>query len=450
MRLPDGRPVKEVSDLGGWGGVPRHPAKLIRPERRRDLLPPPSHFIPRGMGRSYGDAALNSEGFVMLTERMDRFIAWNPETGVIRAESGLCLRDLLTVVVPQGWFLPVTPGTAFCTLGGCFAADVHGKNHHRDGSFAQHVESITLQLASGELMAVTPEDPLFWATAGGMGLTGVVVDLTLRLRRVDSSFIQVTHHPARNLLELLAMIDDPSRDDNYSVAWIDLLAKGDKLGRGILMTGHHAQASEIPLRKEPFAVPKRKARKFPITTPSWLLRPFTLRIFNALYYARHANRGKFLTDYATYFNPLDAIQEWNRAYGKAGFVQYQFVTGSEGGHELIQRVVEAIGASGAASFLAVLKKMGPGSGGWLSFPQPGYTLALDIPYRAETPDLVARLDALVTAAGGRVYLAKDSLLTAETFRQMYPRWTEFAALKSKIDPEQKLVSDLARRLEIVS
>lgn len=450
MRLPDGRPVKEVSDLGGWGGVPRRPAKLIRPERRRELLPPPHQFIARGLGRSYGDAALNSDGFVMLTERMDRFIAWNPETGVVRAEAGLCLRDLLSVVVPQGWFLPVTPGTAFCTLGGCFAADVHGKNHHHDGSFAQHVESITLQLASGEMQTLTPEDTLFWATAGGMGLTGVVIDLTLRLRRVESAYIQVTHHPARNLRELLTLIDDPDRDDNYSVAWIDLLAKGEKLGRGILMTGHHALASDIPLRKDPLVLPKRKPRTFPMTTPSWLLRPFTLRLFNALYFARHANRGTFLADYASYFYPLDAILEWNRAYGKAGFVQYQFVTGTEGGHEVIQRVVETVSASGAASFLAVLKKMGPASGGWLSFPQPGYTLALDIPFRPETPDLIARLDALVVAAGGRVYLAKDSLLAPETFRQMYPRWTEFFALKQEIDPEQKLVSDLARRLEIVS
>ncbi|MBX3095608.1 MAG: FAD-binding oxidoreductase [Fimbriimonadaceae bacterium] len=443
--------MKEAEHLSGWGGVPSSPAKLIRPEKVRDLLPPPEPFIARGLGRSYGDAALNQEGFVLLMERMDRFIAFDAEKGIIQAESGLALDDLLRVIVPRGWFVPVTPGTAFCSLGGCFASDVHGKNHHHEGSFASHVLAISLQLPNGEVQVLTQEDPLFWATAGGMGLTGVILDVTLMLKRIETSFVKVRHHPAQGLQELIHLVDDESRDDAYSVAWIDLLSQGEKMGRGVLMTGHHASTAELPLRKEAALVnPTVKARKFPFVMPSGLLNPTLLRWFNAAYYTRQRNRGEFITDFRTYFYPLDAIREWNKAYGKRGFVQYQFVVPSESGREAIGQIVRQINDAGSASFLAVLKRMGAGSGGPLSFPIPGYTLALDIPFRDGTPELLGELDAIVADAGGRVYLAKDSFLTAERFRQMYPQLATFQTLKSQVDPDGKMTSDLARRLEIVS
>lgn len=451
-RLPDGRAFKSVEDLGGWGRVPRAAARLIRPERWRDLTPPEGQLLARGLGRSYGDAALLSGGTTILTERLDRCLEFDPDTGRLTAEAGLSLNTLLDVFVPKGWFVPVTPGTRFCTLGGCFAADVHGKNHHRDGSFAQWVTQITLILPSGETRVCQPEgenQDLFWATAGGMGLTGIIRDLTLQLRPIETAYISVKHRKARNLDEALSLLADDALDDAYSVAWIDCLARGDRLGRSILMTGHHATRGEIPLRiSDPLNPKPPKAKKIKRDLPAALLNPFTIRLFNAAYYAYQGRKTEFVADYRTFFHPLDAIQNWNRMYGAPGFYQYQFVVPAETARECLKDVLSELSKAGAASFLAVLKRMGPSSPGWLSFPAPGFTLALDVPNRPGIADLLRRLDERVLAAGGRIYLAKDALLTPASVRAMYPRLPEFLALKAELDPDNRLTSDLARRLEL--
>ncbi|HUX89847.1 MAG TPA: FAD-binding oxidoreductase [Gallionellaceae bacterium] len=437
--------------ISGWGRYPVQSCELERPERYADLHPNTDTLIARGQGRSYGDASLNENGRVILTERIDRMLELDVKQGILRAEAGVTLADILPVIVKQGWFLPVTPGTKFVSLGGCVAADVHGKNHHHDGSFGEHVLGIELILADGSRKAcsATENSDLYWATVGGMGLTGIIGEVTLKLIPIQTAQMMVRHHAANNLEQLFQLLQDPAVDDHYSVAWIDCLATGDQLGRGVAMFGHHASSSEFTGANPLVSKPKRK-RSLPFDFPSWALNPLTISAFNKLYYYRESRKkSPFLTDYDSYFYPLDAIGEWNRMYGKRGFVQYQCVIPEGNALAGMTALLKELSGSRRSSFLAVLKRFGAEGKGLLSFPMPGYTLALDLPIRDKGLfSLLEKLDHIVLQHGGRVYLAKDARISAESFRAMYPRYTEWLKVKQVIDPSNRFSSSLARRLEI--
>lgn len=435
--------------LSGWGRYPIQTCTLERPERYADLRCDASSLIARGQGRSYGDAALNQDGRVLLTERVNRMLALDEKNGILRAEAGVTLAEILDVIVPKGWFLPVTPGTKFVSLGGAVAADVHGKNHHHDGSFGDHVLGIELILADGHRVQCSPGQraELFWATVGGMGLTGIIGEVTFKLIPISSAYMKVQHHAAANLQQLFQILQDTATDDRYSVAWIDCLAQGKQLGRGVAMFGHHADAAELPAGDAPVCKPAR-SRAIPFDLPSWVLNPFSIGAFNALYYRREGKKHQpFLTDYDRYFYPLDGICQWNRLYGKRGFVQYQCVIPELSAYRGVLALLQTLSASRRASFLAVLKRFGAQGGGLLSFPMAGYTLALDLPVRDEGLfALLNGLDEIVLRHGGRVYLAKDARLSAGSFRAMYPRHAEWLKVKNAVDPEHRFSSSLARRL----
>ena len=440
-----------TTPISGWGRYPVQPCELERPERYADLQPFSGGVIARGQGRSYGDASLNENGRVLLTERVNRLLKLDAERGILLAEAGATLADILDVIVPKGWFLPVTPGTKFVSLGGCVAADVHGKNHHRDGSFGDHVLGMEMILADGKKVLCSPtEKPaLFWATVGGMGLTGIIGEVALKLTPIESGYVVVRHHAATDLEQLFKLLENPELDDRYTVAWLDNLASGKSLGRGIAMFGHHATKEEIPTGLE--NPPKIKhGPSIPFDFPAFALNPLSIGAFNALYYSRECKkREPFLSSYDPYFYPLDAIGNWNRMYGKRGFVQYQCVIPSASAFDGIKTLLEKLSASKRPSFLAVLKRFGAQSKGLLSFPMAGYTLALDMPIRDQGLfDLLDELDSIVLKHGGRIYLAKDARLSAESFRAMYPRYSDWLQVKNAVDPKNIFSSNLSCRLRI--
>ncbi len=440
-----------VTPLSGWGRFPVQHCELDRPERYADLRPASVSLIARGQGRSYGDAALNDNGRVLLTERVNRLLEFDVEQGILRAEAGATLAEILDVIVPQGWFLPVTPGTKFVSLGGCVAADVHGKNHHHDGSFGNHVLGIELILADGSRVACSPSEKseLFWATVGGMGLTGIIGEVALKLIPISSDFVQVRNHAADNFEQLFRLMQDATFDDRYAVAWIDSMAAGAQLGRGIAMCGHHATQEEFRPGFRNAIKPKR-SRAIPFDFPAFALNRLSIAAFNGLYFRQEGGkREPFLSGYDSYFYPLDAIGNWNRLYGKRGFVQYQCVIHEAVAFDGIRQLLQALSDSRRPSFLAVLKRLGAQGKGLLSFPLAGYTLALDLPIRDQGLfTLLKKLDEIVLQHGGRVYLAKDARLSAESFRAMYPRYDEWLKIKKLVDPENRFSSSLSRRLEM--
>ena len=449
--LPTKPPEKKMTALSGWGRYPKADQTVERPEKASQLGVFNGTTLARGQGRSYGDAALNSTGHLVLTERLDRFLEFDPESGLLKIEAGATLKDVLDAMVPKGWFVPVTPGTKYSSIGGCVAADVHGKNHHRDGSFGQYVTSLDMLLADGARLVCSPDQypDLFWATIGGMGLTGIIESVSFRMEPIETAYVKVRHRRAGNLDVAFNLMENDQYDDRYSVCWIDCLSRGRKMGRSVLITGHHAAKSEVPLMSHaPLEIKERRVKDFKRDWPGFMLNRFSLRLFNALYYWRQGRRGEFRSDYNTFFYPLDRFHNWNRMYGKRGFVQYQFVVPRDQAREGVRKVIDLISRSGRASFLAVLKRMGPASRGMLSFPLDGYTLALDIPLTNDLVDFLKKLDEIVLQHKGRVYLAKDARLPAAAFRQMYPRLGEFLKAKREYDPENRFTSDLARRLEI--
>ncbi|HXH59737.1 MAG TPA: FAD-binding oxidoreductase [Fimbriimonadaceae bacterium] len=449
--LPTKPPKKKVTALSGWGRYPRADQTLSRPEKAAQLVTAEESVLARGQGRSYGDAALNSGGELILTERLNRFLEFDSKRGVLKVEAGATLKEILDAMVPKGWFLPVTPGTKFSSVGGCVAADVHGKNHHRDGSFGQHVLSLDMVLADGSRYRCSPteREDLFWATVGGMGLTGIIESVTFQMIPIETAYVKVRHRKAANLDVVFNVLEDDRFDDRYSVCWIDCLSRGKKMGRGIVMTGHHASKSEVPLMShDPLRLKPRKVKTFKREWPRFALNPMSIRMFNAYYFWREGRKREFRCDYNEFFYPLDRINDWNKMYGKRGFVQYQFVVPMEGARECMRKVVGMFSRSRRASFLAVLKRMGPEDKGLLSFPREGYTLALDVPLSNDLLAFLERVDEVVLDHGGRVYLAKDSRLPADTFRKMYPKIEEFLRVKRAVDPDWKFRSDLAKRLEI--
>jgi FAD/FMN-containing dehydrogenase len=408
--------------------------------------------LPRGAGRSYGDAALNSQGYTLLTESLNRIIDFNPQTGILRCEAGVTFKQINETFVPMGWFPAVTPGTKFPTMGGAIASDVHGKNHHVDGSFSRHVHSIKIILASGETVVCSRHEnsDLFWATVGGMGLTGIITEVEIALRPVETAYINSHQVRARNLEEAFKLFDLYEPRYQYSVAWLDCLSSGRSLGRSILMFGNHATPDELPpkLKQNPLKIKQKPHFQVSFDLPSGLLNRFTVGAFNTFYYyLQSAKPEQFIVDYDSYFYPLDSIWSWNRLYGKRGFLQYQFVVPLETSWEAITQILSRLNCTGWGSFLTVLKRLGPQEG-WLSFPMPGYTMTLDIPVRQGVWEFLDELDQIIIQHKGRVYLAKDARLQPETFRTMYPDFPQWHKVKSAVDSDYKLSSAMSRRLQI--
>ncbi|MFI0134951.1 FAD-binding oxidoreductase [Streptomyces luteogriseus] len=440
----------------GWGRTAPTAAWLIRPRSYEEAAAAVRDCgarggIPRGLGRAYGDAAQNAGGSVLDMTALDRVHAIDADGGTVLCDAGVSLHRLMEVLLPLGWFVPVTPGTRYVTVGGAIGADIHGKNHHVSGSFARHVLALELLTADGEIRTVIPGTPLFDATAGGMGLTGVILTATIRLQPVETSLMSVDTERATDLDDLMARLAATDHRYRYSVAWIDLLARGAATGRAVLTRGDHAPLDALParLRRDPLAFRTPRLPATPEILPEGLLSRTTVGLFNELWYrkAPRARTGR-LQRISGFFHPLDGVPHWNRVYGRGGFVQYQFVVG-HGREDALRRIVRRISEHRCPSFLAVLKRFGEADPGWLSFPVPGWTLALDIP--AGLPGLGAFLDELdeeVAAAGGRVYLAKDARLRPELLAAMYPRLDDFRELRAELDPHGVFVSDLARRLSL--
>ena len=427
----------------GWGRLPYGTGEATRPERFSQLRAAvtgsgPGTLIARGLGRSYGDCAVNEGGRLVMTERLDRIVSFDDTTGDVVVEAGISLRSLLDIFLPRGFMVPVCPGTAYVTVGGAIANDVHGKNHEKDGAFGAHVQWLELMLPSGEIVRVSRDGDaaLFDATVGGIGLTGVIVSACLRLSRAPSNALIVRERPVADLDALLAKLHEEA-GATYSVAWFDALAGGGNLGRGIVET---ATVSPTNIQVRP-----RKSRSLPITPPSLVLNPVSVRAFNALYRSRVPASGReSLRDYDRFLFPLDSLLGWNRMYGKPGFRQFQSIVPAAALVPLLER----IGASRAGSFLAVLKAMGPAGTGMLSFPTAGYVVALDFPNKAGIVELLGDLERITLDHGGRVYLAKDSCLSPQGFAAMYPRLPEFRDVLERVDPKRRLGSSMSRRLAI--
>jgi FAD/FMN-containing dehydrogenase len=384
---------------------------------------------------------------------MDCLLGFDPATGVLEAEGGVSFASLIDLLLPRGFFLPVTPGTKFVTLGGAIAADVHGKNHHGEGTIGNFVQSLRLMTADGGVLTCSPGEnaDVFWATVGGMGLTGVILTAKLKMIPVSSAYAGVEYRKAANLDDALAKFADPAyAERKYSVAWIDCLAAGGSLGRCVIMDGEHLPAAELPekLRAEPLALPDKRNKSVPVNLPGFALNKLSVKLFNKSYYWSQPT-GRKVVDLDSYFYPLDGIHNWNRIYGKRGFIQYQALFPPSTAPQGLKELLEKLSASGNASFLAVLKRTGEQGPGMLSYPFAGYTLALDLPNTGTRLDaLVRSLDETLLKHGGRLYLAKDSTMSAETFAAMYPRLDEFRAVKARVDPQNKFSSTQSRRLKI--
>lgn len=436
--------------LSGWGRVARVPSRVFRPERTRDALAvlagaAPGTIIARGAGRSYGDVALNAQGATLLTTRLDRLLAFDAATGVLECEPGVTLGDLAAVLAPRGRALPVVPGTAFVTVGGAVANDVHGKNHDRAGGFGDHLAWIDLARPDGTVVRTAPDEraDLFAATVGGLGLTGLMVRVALRTVPVPSAAMIVRETRHGDLDGFMAALA-AARGGDHVVGWIDAVARGPRLGRGVLQVATPAPADAVPA--DPAA---RRRLRLPFDLPGIALNRHTVGLFNEAYWRRIPAAGRERTVWASTFHwPLDAVGDWNRMYGRKGFRQFQCVIPDPTAARGIPALMQAASDAGAGSFLAVLKTLGTAGRGLLSFAEPGFTLALDLAERAGTADLVDALVRIALDHGGRVYLAKDSRLTASDFREMYPRHAAFAAALAAADPAGRLSSDMARRLDL--
>ena len=416
-----------------WGRYPAsQPARVQRPGARPSALPASdTPVLAYGNGRSYGDSCLNNDGMLLDMGSLDRFIAFDPATGVIECEAGVLLADILELVVPQGWFLPVTPGTQFVSVGGAIANDVHGKNHHVAGTFGCHVRELELLRSNGQTVVCTPEQnaDLFAATVGGLGLTGLLTRATIALKRIEGPYMDVDTLRFANLDEFFDISAASDRDYEYTVAWVDCSARGANLGRGWFMRANHKPA----LGQQPDPR-KRGGPTFPFVTPVSMINPLTLRPLNTLYFRRKFKaRSRDTQHYQPYFYPLDGIKHWNRAYGPNGFLQYQCVVPHADARTAVAELLERIAAAGAGSFLSVLKVFGDvQSPGLMSFPRPGVTLALDFPNRGrETFELLDALDDIVRAAGGAVYPAKDARMSAAAFGEYFPNLERFQGF---VDP----------------
>ncbi len=431
-------PRRGTPQLSGWGRI-SVPAREVLSEDLRKLTE--NAVLSRGLGRSYGDSSLPPPGRleVASTVLADRILGFDETTGALRAEAGLSLRDMIRVFLRRNWFPPVSPGTEYVTLGGMVAADVHGKNHHVEGTFGAHVLELLLRVADGRIVRCSPvaEPDLFWATVGGMGLTGHILEVSFRMKRIPSPWIFEERERFGNIDSLIEGLKRSAKEWPFTVGWIDGTARGLALGRGVLIRGRWALAGEAPSN------PPRPLSRFtvPFDFPNWFLNKWTIRAFNGLIYNWHAwNRARAIHP-ESFWYPLDWILQWNRIYGPRGFTQYQCVLPDSAGPLTARRFLEVlIGAGGADSFLCVIKDCGPEGQGMLSFPRPGISVALDLAVHPGTQRIVDRLNEAVIAAGGRIYLAKDSFTRAEHFRAMEPRLEKWSQVRRRWDPELRIRS----------
>ncbi|MGF1500433.1 MAG: FAD-dependent oxidoreductase [Paracoccaceae bacterium] len=445
--------------LSGWGRYPVVDCQTAAPSDEAALgaLVRGAHLgrqakggglIARGNGRAYGDSAVN-RALTVSMRRFNRMLGFDPETGLLTVEAGVILGDVVRAFLPRGWFVPVTPGTKFVTVGGMIAADVHGKNHHAAGSFGAHLSWLDVMDADGRVHRVRPGEALFEATVGGMGLSGIILRAAFRLIRVESAWIRQRTVPAANLAEVMAAFDAHA-DWTYSVAWIDCLARGPALGRSLLLLGEHARLSDLdpPRAQDPYRIPAKRAKRIPLDAPSWALNRYSVRAFNELYYWKGCRAaGETLIDWDSYFYPLDAILDWNRIYGRRGFVQFQCVLPRDRSEAGLTALLEAIGAAGQGSFLAVLKLFGAQES-LISFPREGFTLALDFPATPRALALVDQLHRIAIDHDGGFYLAKDARLTAGDFAASEPRLAAFRAARGAAGTSHRFASAQSERLAL--
>jgi decaprenylphospho-beta-D-ribofuranose 2-oxidase len=437
---------KQIANWGNYPVMESDEESFAFPDQLNQLLDEEADFIPRGNGRCYGDASLAQR--TISTLKYDKILSFDTATGIFECQSGLILDQILEVIVPRGWFLPVTPGTKFITVGGAVASDVHGKNHHVDGSFSNHILDMDIVLASKKVITCSPQmnEDLFEASCGGMGLTGLITRVKFRLKKIETSFIKQKQIKARNLEELIQLFQT-YHQFTYSVAWIDCLKKGEQFGRGILMLGEHARLSDLDKQqlRDPLQLPKKKQINFPFNLPSWALNAFTVKAFNYLFYAKNFKPEiNNVISYEPFFYPLDAILHWNRCYGKNGFVQYQFVLPLEAKPGLIE-ILNRISDKGLGSFLAVLKVFGKQES-IISFPMEGYTLALDFSVKPGLLEFLDGLDQVVLRYGGRLYMSKDARMKPEVLQSGYPDLGKFKDIVRKYNPEAKIHSLQSDRL----
>jgi decaprenylphospho-beta-D-ribofuranose 2-oxidase len=438
--------------LSGWGRFPRLECRVTRPRNEAELRigVAQGSSIARGNGRAYGDSAMNINNTVDMRS-FNRMLAFDTETGLLTLEAGVHLSDVISAFLPRCWFPPVTPGTKFVTIGGMIAADVHGKNHHKHGTFGGFVDWIDVADGNGEIRRCSPAEnaDLFTWTIGGMGLTGVILRAAFRLQPIETAWIRQTIIPAPDLTSVFKLLE-AHQTSTYSVAWVDCLSRGAGLGRSLVILGEHATRDELSSDKRfaPFSVPSRSGPIVPFDFPSFTLNSWSVRAFNACYYRRGVrNAGEKLVDWNSYFYPLDAIVGWNRIYGRKGLVQFQCVLPLRRSLEGMMELLQTISSTGLGSFLGVLKRFGPQAGG-LSFPMEGYTLALDFPLNQNSLALLAKLDLITIANGGRFYLAKDSRMTAETLRQSDERVDRFVRMRKDTKAFPAFTSAQSERLRL--
>ena len=451
---------QQLVELHGWGRAAGSRSHLARIDTIAGAVSALRNagdrgVVPRGLGRSYGDAAQNAGGTTLDLTRLNKILQVDAEgdAPTVSVQSGVSIDALMKALLPFGLWVPVLPGTRQVTIGGAIAADVHGKNHHTQGSFGNHVRNLDLLTADGEIRTLGPEgdDPeLFWATIGGMGLTGVILRATVVVQRTETAYFTVDTQRCSDLDELMATMTHGDENYTYSVAWFDAVTRGKHLGRAVLTRGNKAKLSDLPakLRTDPLRFAAPSFGSIPEVFPNRMVNLATAKAFSAMWFRKAPkHRDGEVQNITTFFHPLDIVAEWNRVYGPNGFLQYQFAVPFHE-HETFRRCVEMIVTSGHLSCLNVLKRFGPGNAAPLSFPMPGWTLTVDLPIEDGLDRLCTSLDELVVAAAGRCYLAKDSRLDAATFRQMYPRLDDFLAVRKRVDPAQVFTSDLSRRLDL--
>lgn len=441
-----------MCELAGWGRSTRYHGELLAPHSLGDLHEIQtglSGYVARGAGRAYGDAGIGLNTTIDM-RRLNRMRAFDPEEGLLTVEAGVTLAEVIDALLPRGWFVPAVPGTRFVTVGGMVAADVHGKNHHRSGGFGSHVASLLLLSPSGIAMRCSPQSnrEMFDATIGGMGLTGTIVEVTLRLLPVETGWIRQTTIPTADFGSTLEALSEAEREATYAVAWIDASPGRKRLGRGVVFRGEHARAADLPEGTPVF--PRRRSSSFsvPFDVPGGALNRRSIDAFNSLYHRKAVSRRKHdLVGWGSYFFPLDAVVNWNRVYGRGGFIQHQCVIPRAAGPQPIADILQRAAAAGQIPTLAVLKSLAHGAG-MLSFPLPGLTLALDFRITSDLFSLLNELDEVVVRAGGRLYLAKDTCQSRDTFQAGYPRLAAFEALRRSVGASARLTSRLSARLAI--
>jgi len=441
---------KKIANWGNYPAIESNEYVFPSTKRLREaIIDNDTPCIPRGNGRCYGDASLFEATISSLS--YDNVLSFDTDNGIFECQSGLTLDQILDIIVPKGWFLPVTPGTKYITIGGAVASDVHGKNHHVEGSFCDHVIELELMLASGEITICSPNnnEELFEATRGGMGLTGVILQVKFALKRITTSFINQTQVKAANLQELLELFHE-YKNSTYTMSWIDCLKGGKGFGRSILMTGEHAELNELSVkqRQNPLKPHSSTLLKFPFNLPSFVLNQYSVKAFNFLYYSKSIKKlTRNVVPYDPFFYPLDKILEWNRGYGKNGFLQYQFVLPMESSQVGMTDILTRINKRRMGSFLAVFKVFGK-QNGLISFPMEGCTLALDFPIQERLFPFLDELDRIVLNYGGRLYLTKDARMKPEIFSSAYPGAERFKHLIQKYNPNYKFRSNQSDRLQI--